>query len=133
MSPVSTQIIRLSAIAMVLALASCASIRKVGEGSVAMVKSTSQATASGIGSLASKAKMPNMDLAGLLPGKRVDVVEVRENELQEMPLGHERARAFDRERKRGFWVFGGPVDFEEPDLPEPGADLDGSLLPPRTN
>ena len=113
------------------ALASCASIQKVGRGSVAAVKSTTRATASGIGSLAGKAKMP--DIAGLLPGRKVDVVEVREEDLKEMPLGHERALAFDREKKRGFWVFGGPVDFHEPDLPEAGTELDGSLLPPRPN
>ena len=73
------------------------------------------------------------DIAGLLPGRKVDVVEVREKDLEEMPLGHERALAFDREKKRGFWVFGGPVDFHEPDLPEAGSELDGSLLPPRPN
>lgn len=113
------------------ALASCASIQKVGRGSVAAVKSTTRATASGIGSLAGKAKMP--DIAGLLPGRKVDVVEVREKDLEELPLGHERALAFDREKKRGFWVFGGPVEFNEPDLPEAGSELDGSLLPPLPN
>ena len=69
----------------------------------------------------------------MLPGRRVKVVDVRENDLEELPLGHERALAFDRERKRGFWVFGGPVDFQEPELPEAGVELDGSLLPPRPN
>lgn len=120
--------IHLPAAAIALGLISCASVKEAGRNSVAAVKST----ASGIGSLADKAKMP--DLAMMIPGgRKVGVVEVRENELREMPTGHERALAFDRERKRSFWVFGGPVEFREPDLPDGGAPLDGSLLPPRPN
>ncbi|MEI6675672.1 MAG: hypothetical protein WCO57_10880 [Verrucomicrobiota bacterium] len=52
--------------------------------------------------------------------------------MKELPLGHERALAFDRERKFGFWSCGGPVDFKQPDLPQPGAEMDGSLLPPKS-
>ncbi len=61
----------------------------------------------------------------------VDVVEVREKELKEMPLGKERALAFDQKRKRSFWSFALP-DFEEPTLPDLDDDgIDGSLLPPK--
>lgn len=75
--------------------------------------------------------MPEMSLAGLLPGRRIKVVEVREKDLEDLPTGKELAQAYQRERQSGFWIFGGPVDFKEPTLPEPGAELDGSLLPPR--
>ena len=62
----------------------------------------------------------------------VKIVKVRQKDLKELPLGHERALAFERERKFGFWSFGGAVDFKQPALPEPGAEMDGSLLPPKT-
>jgi|TARA_B110000037_G_scaffold46775_2_gene57351 hypothetical protein len=62
---------------------------------------------------------------------RVDVVEVREKEMKEMPLGKERALAFDRKHKRSFWSFALP-NFEEPTLPNVNEDsIDGSLLPPK--
>lgn len=61
----------------------------------------------------------------------VEVVEVREKELKEMPLGKERALAFDQRRKRSFWSFALP-NFEEPVLPDVSNDgADGSLLPPK--
>ncbi|MEP2776338.1 MAG: hypothetical protein ABJQ29_14970 [Luteolibacter sp.] len=63
----------------------------------------------------------------------VDVVEVREKDLKEMPLGKDRALAYERKQKRTFWSFVLPSDFEEPSLPviEDG-DMDGSLLPPKS-
>lgn len=76
-------------------------------------------------------KLPFFSLARFLPGPRVQVVKVREKDLKPLPTGHERALAFENQHKRGFWFFGGPVDFIEPTLPEPGGDMDGSLLPPR--
>ncbi len=76
-------------------------------------------------------KLPDFSLASLLPGSRVKVVEVREKDLKILPTGHERALAYASKHKRGFWIFGGPVDFKEPTLPEPGSEMDGSLLPPR--
>ena len=75
-------------------------------------------------------KLADMDLPGFIPGRGVKVVDVREKDLRELPSGRERALAYKEERRRGFWIFGGPVDFEEPNLPEPGTGLDGSLLPP---
>lgn len=103
-------------------LPSCAGLRNAGKSSVAMVRnSTAAATA----------KLSDLPLTRLLSGPKVKVVEVREKELKKLPTGHERALAFESERKRGFWFFGGPVDFKEPTLPEPGSELDGSLLPPR--
>jgi hypothetical protein len=76
-------------------------------------------------------KFSDTALARLMPGSGVKVVEVREKELKELPTGQERVLAYRNERKNGFWIFGGPVDFKEPTLPEPGANMDGSLLPPR--
>ena len=70
-------------------------------------------------------------IARLLPAGGLKVVEVREKDLKDMPTGRERAIAYRNERKRGFWIFGGPVDFEEPELPEDDSGIDGSLLPPR--
>jgi len=76
-------------------------------------------------------KFSGFSLASLLPGPGVKVVQVRKKDLKELPTGRERALAFENQRKQGFWFFGGPVDFKEPTLPEPGSELDGSLLPPK--
>ncbi len=67
-------------------------------------------------------------LADLRPAK-IDLVEVREKDLKEMPLGKDRALAY--ECKKYFWSFI-PLNFKEPDLPriEEGK-FDGSLLPPK--
>jgi hypothetical protein len=84
-----------------------------------------------IGSFLRPPKFPGFSLASLLPGPQVHVVQVRVKDLKPLLTGHERALAFESQRTRGFWMFGGPVDFKEPTLPEAGAELDGSLLPPR--
>jgi hypothetical protein len=110
-------------------LVSCGTLRDAGRSSVAMVKNSTSATVSKISSIPMP-KLPDMHLANLLPGSRVKVVDVREKDLKDLPTGKERALAYRNERS-GFWIFGGPVDFKEPTLPEPGADPDGSLLPPR--
>ncbi len=99
--------------------------------SCAAVKNATAATAAKFSS--SIAKLPDladMPIARVLPGQRVKVVEVREKDLKEMPTGKEKAMAY-RTGRSGFWIFGGPIDFKEPTLPEPGSELDGSLLPPR--
>jgi len=70
-------------------------------------------------------------LAKLLPS-RVPVVEVREKDLKEMPLGSERALAYERKKRGFFSFFTGPVDFEEPDLPDTETEMTGSLLPPKS-
>ena len=92
-------------------LASCAAVDAV--------KTTTAKATSGISRLS---------LADLRPS-RIDVVEVREKDLKEMPLGKERALAF--ERKKSFWAFL-PGKFKEPELPKvEEGELDGSLLPPK--
>ena len=99
--------------------------------SCAAVKNATSATTEKVSS--SFAKLPDladMPIARILPGQRVKVVEVREKDLKELPTGKEKAVAY-RKGLGGFWIFGGPVDFKEPTLPEPGSEMDGSLLPPR--
>jgi len=75
--------------------------------------------------LAGKAR--NFSLAELRPAK-VDVVEVREEDLRKLPTGEERATAYLRSPGR-FAGFFGRVDFQEPDLPEGGLPMNGLLLP----
>lgn len=119
-----------------LPLVSCGSLKSVGQSSLTVVKKTGSATASMVKAIPSPKMpkmsmpdLPDMGLANLMPGRRIKVVEVREKDLQEFKTGKELAQAHKRERS--FWIFGGPVDFKEPTLPEPGSELDGSLLPPR--
>ena len=104
-------------------LCSCAGLRKVGHDSVAMVHQSSTATAN---------KFAEFSLANLLPGQRLKIVQVRAKDLKPMPSGRERALAYESGHRRCFWFFGGPVAFKEPTLPEPCSQLDGSLLPPKT-
>lgn len=105
--------------ALCCALASCAA-----------VKNATSATKAKVSSFAKLPDLADTPIARILPGQRVKVVEVREKDLKELPTGKEKAVAY-RRGLGGFWIFGGPVDFKEPTLPEPGSELDGSLLPPR--
>ncbi len=118
-------------------LVSCGALKNVGQSSVAAVKKTGAATASMVKAIPtpkmpklSMPDLPDMGLANLMPGNRIKVVEVREKDLEDFKTGKELAQTHKRERS-GFWIFGGPLDFKEPTLPEPGSELDGSLLPPR--
>jgi hypothetical protein len=86
------------------------------------------------GEMVANVKLPELaetPLARLMPAGGLKIVEPRKEALEEMPSGHERALAYRAEKRRGFWFFGGPVDFEEPPLPAPGSELDGGLLPPK--
>lgn len=109
-----------------MALVSCASLGQAGANSMAAIKKTSSGAVSKI------SKISEDSLASIRPS-RVKVVEVRENDLKKLPTGAERALAFEKSRKRSFWNFGGPVDFQEPLLPQAGAEMDGSLLPPKNS
>lgn len=104
-----------------LALASCATLKSAGNSSVVAMKNSASVAMD---------KMSGLPLVHRLPGQGPTVVQVREKDLKEMPTGQELAKVHQK-RRSGFWIFGGPVDFEEPRLPEPGSDLDGGLLPPR--
>lgn len=116
---------RVTATASVLGLVSCATVNKVGEGSLALVQKTAAATTSKVTELSTLA-------ADTIRPPGVKVVEVREKDLKKLPTGKERALAYQNTHPRGFWFFRGPVDFKEPSLPEPGGEMDGSLLPPKS-
>ncbi len=116
--------IHFPATAVVLGLVSCAAVNKMGEGSLALVQKTTAATTSKVSQISSFA-------ADTIHPPRVKVVEVREKDLKKLPTGKEQALAYQSTHKRGFWFFHGPVDFKEPNLPEPGGEMDGSLLPPK--
>lgn len=62
---------------------------------------------------------------------QVKVVKARPQDLQDRPLGHQQAITYEAQRKLGLWRAGGEANFKPPDLPEPGAEMDGSLLPPK--
>lgn len=123
MKPVS-QALRIALLAASVGLVSCAAVSKVGQSSLAFVKKTSAATTAKVSEL-SELAVNTVSPAG------VKVVEVREKDLKELPTGEEKALAYQNSRKRGFWFFGGPVDFKEPSLPDAGGEMDGSLLPPK--
>lgn len=96
----------------------------MGESSLAAVEKTAAATSSKMTAFS------NFTLSKIRPAG-VKVVEVREKDLKKLPTGEERALAYENNRKKSFWFFGGPVDFHEPTLPQPGGAMDGSLLPPK--
>jgi hypothetical protein len=95
-------------------------------GTMDLVRKTTASTTQKIGELS------KFSVTDLMPAK-VKVVEVREKDLKDLPLGEDRALAYEAKKRRSFWFFDGPVDFKEPELPTAGAELDGSLLPPKPN
>ena len=115
-----SRVIPLTLAAAQFGLVSCATVSKVGESSAAFMK----------GATAQVSKLSEAAIDKVRPAQ-IKVVEVREEDLKEMQTGEEKALAYERTRKRGFWFFGGPVDFVEPTLPEPGGDMENSLLPPK--
>lgn len=78
-----------------------------------------------------KPKMPDLSLARFLPGPKIKVVEPREKDLKELPMGSELAASRRGYGFADFWSFSDKLYFEEPNFPEPGLDMDGSLLPPK--
>lgn len=80
----------MTSLAAALTLSSCSMMKKAGSGSVSLVKSASSATAEGV--------------AKLIPGERIKVVEVREQDLKDLPTGSERLAEYNREseQKRGL-------------------------------
>ncbi|MFM2198316.1 MAG: hypothetical protein RLZZ505_1748 [Verrucomicrobiota bacterium] len=96
-----------------------ASVLLASCGAVEAVKSTTAKATEGIS---------KFSITDLRPSN-IDVVEVREKDLKEMPLGKDRALAY--ERRKSFWSFI-PGSFKEPDLPKvEETELDGGLLPPK--
>ncbi len=122
------RVIILSTAAASLGLVSCSTMSKVGKGSAALVKNTTSSATSKVSAL-SETAMNKIRPAG------VKVVEVREKDLKPLQNGHDRALAFENTKKKSFWFFNGPVDFIEPELPEPaiGDEQVDILLPPKVD
>ncbi len=115
----------LSALILPIAFTSCGAVKTVGNATKA------------VGQTAAKAgkKVTQFSLADVMPAK-VEVVEVRENDLKEMPLGKDRALAYQgtrevQQRRSSFFSFTMPADFKEPTLPDIGDDNIDLLLPPK--
>lgn len=107
-------------------------LKSIFSGAVATILLSSCGSMSAVKATASNAtkSVSQFSLSDLRPS-RIDVVEVREKDLKELPLGKERALAFEQKRKRSFWAFL-PGKFEEPTLPVINdSEVDGSLLPPK--
>jgi len=96
------------------------SVSKVGSG----FSKVGQSVGDGFGKVAEVTTSP------FKPG--LPVVEAREQDLKELPTGHDQAIAYQAEqrRRRGWWIFGGGVDFEEPSLPDDPMNAEAGLLPP---
>ena len=114
------------ALGAIVSFTSCATVGKLGAGSASLMEKTGSQV-SKLSEMASNVVNP----AG------VKVVEVREKDLKPMQTGQERALAYQSSqnsqtsRRSSFSFFRGPVDFKEPNLPDIGGEMDGSLLPPK--
>ncbi|MFT3990248.1 MAG: hypothetical protein QM680_02445 [Luteolibacter sp.] len=114
---------KLSLLALTFGLSSC--------GTMKVVKNTATATKNSVAKLGD-IKMPSLPKFGREPD--IYVVEAREKDLKKVKSGHEQALAYhSTASKRSFWLFKGPVDFKEPNLPTAGGEMDGSLLPPKAD
>jgi hypothetical protein len=113
-----------------IGLIACGPMQKVGSGTASVFKKSTASVATGFAAIP-KPKLPDLSLADLMPGPKIKVVEPREKDLKEMPTGTELAKAHRGQGTSTFWPFSGKLYFEEPDFPEPGAEMDGSLLPPK--
>lgn len=84
-----------------------------------------------VGGFSKVSEVSKASVAKLMPS-RIPVVEVREKDLKPLPTGEQQALAFEKSRRNRFWnIFSGPVDFEEPTLPDNAGAMDGELLPPK--
>jgi len=81
-------------------------------------------------------RLSQFSLKDLRPSQ-IRIVDVREQDLKDLPLGDERAIAYQSSaakiRASRSWISTGPVDFIEPELPDVGAEMDAGLLPPKPN
>jgi len=117
-------VLPVAAVAGALMLSSCSTVSTI----VAKAAKAKDSVGQTAGELAADFEAPKF---GGLFKRRPHVVEVREKDLKNMPLGEERALAYQKSR-RSFWdIFRGPVDFKEPELPDSADLIDGSLLPPK--
>jgi hypothetical protein len=82
------------------------------------------------GTSAVVSKLPKLSLPGSDP-EQIKIAKARPQDLRELPLGRDKLLAHEKRRELEYWQAAGDVEFVEPDLPEPGAEMDGSLLPPK--
>ncbi len=116
----------MAAVAGALFLSSCSTVK------TAATKVKTAATKVGEGGRELSEDFQGPKIAGLFK-RRPYVAEVRQKDLKDMPLGEERALAYQNSH-RSFWdIFRGPVNFDEPELPDDASLIDGSLLPPKDN
>lgn len=106
-------------------LSSCGTMKSIGTSAGDGMARIGEGVGSGLDKVAEVASSP------FRPG--VPVVEAREDALKDLPSGEEKALAFQAEqrRRKSFWIFGDPIDFEEPSLPEDGGATTAGLLPPK--
>jgi hypothetical protein len=102
----------------------------LGLDSCGTVEFAKKSTAALTSKAAHLARFPNLGIPDLFPAP-VKIVKVRDEDLRDLPLGHDRALAFERKRQYGDTLGRAPADFIQPDLPQPGEGMDGSLLPPK--
>lgn len=103
-------------VAAAISFASCTQVTRIKEVTTGGISKMTDASRSSI--------------AKLMPAK-VPIVKVREEDLKDLPSGEQQALAFEKTRRNRFWIFKGPVDFIEPQLPAGEGELDGNLLPPK--
>ncbi len=105
-----------------LVLASC--------GTLHSLKETASSATRSVRGTASNTTQNITDFA--LGRPKVAIVKARQEDMKSLPLGKERALAFEQERKRSLWSFTLP-HFVEPSLPAANEnEADGSLLPPKS-
>lgn len=105
-----------------LVFTSCGTMKSVKETAFNATRSVKETTVA--------ATQNVTDFALMRP--KVAVVQAREKDMKPMPLGKERALAFDQQRKRSFWSFALP-NFKEPNLPiVTDEEMNDSLLPPKS-
>ena len=114
-----------------LALCSCGTMDTIKTGTLSSVSKVGEGF-SKVGSSVGDGfgKVAEVTTSPFKPG--LPVVEAREQDLKKLPSGHDQAIAYQAEqrRRRGWWIFGGAVDFEEPSLPDDPMNAEAGLLPP---
>lgn len=105
-----------------LVLASCGTLHSLRETASSATRSARE-----------KASNTTQNITDFALGRpKVAIVKARQEDMKSMPLGKERALAFEQERKRSLWSFALP-HFVEPSLPAANEnEADGSLLPPKS-
>ncbi len=105
-----------------LFLSSCSTMTAIKDGTVSGVGKMGEGIGNGFG------KVTDLATAPFKPG--VPVVEARPDDWKEQQSGEEMALAYqEKQRRKRFWLFGPPVDFEEPELPDDVGSTEISLLP----